>query len=122
MLGDSCFTKRGFFIVTTKKFGSITLVLVFGFFLGIASGVLFYRTLIDPIPEYNYRINYSDNEFSLEVMEQLDAKGIQYSYKLDHLKRQWITPHVNDRKVYEDFLVEFCKDFPELCNKVSEVK
>lgn len=77
--------------------------------------MLFYQTVIDPDPKTKYSVNYDNKEFLTTVMRQLDGSGIDYSYKIDHLKRHWIKLHI-DKKKYEEFLVDFCIEFADLCD------
>lgn len=88
------------------------LVLLLGFILGFTVAIAFFNVTH---PVYTSH-NYSDKNFRTRVMEELDKKGFLYSYEIDHLKKHWITPHTYDETFYEDFLVEFCIDFAELCD------
>lgn len=87
-------------------------VLFIGFALGFTIAMKFFYVTQSSYTSYLY----SDKEFRIKVMEQLDKKGFLYTYKVDHLKRHWITPHVYDEKLYEDFLVDFCIEFADLCD------
>jgi hypothetical protein len=86
-------------------------VLFIGFALGFTIAMKFFYVTQSSYTSYHY----PDKEFRTKVMEQLDKKGFLYSYEIDHIKRHWVTPHVYDEKFYEDFLVEFCIEFTELC-------
>ena len=62
-------------------------------------GVLFTISAYIIYYEYTYggKVSYDYHPESRDILiEVLEEKGILYSYKIDHLKRHWVTPMTRD--------------------------
>ncbi|MCO7226588.1 hypothetical protein [Pleionea sp. CnH1-48] len=70
--------------------------------MAFGASYLYLESQVKLYPSYSY----SNSELVNDIKHLLDKKGIPYSYQVDHLKRIWITPHVNDEDIYNDVLNE----------------
>ena len=41
---------------------------------------------------------FGDTEKSTRFISFLESSSILYSYKIDHLKRHWVIPHIEDKE------------------------
>ncbi|CAA0110601.1 Uncharacterised protein [BD1-7 clade bacterium] len=50
---------------------------------------------------------FGDISKSKRLAAFLESKDILYSYKIDHLKRHWVSPHIEDRDLARKLMEEF---------------
>ena len=62
-----------------------------GIFFTVFAYAIYYELIYDSGKSYDYY-----PEARKVLIEVLDEKDILYSYKIDHLKRHWVTPIVKD--------------------------
>ncbi|NVK23139.1 MAG: hypothetical protein HWD86_11530 [Kangiellaceae bacterium] len=74
------------------------------FFLGYLSGVISI-ILYWSFTHSNYvSYNYEDSETRQKVIAILDKNNILYSYQIDHLKRHWIIPQIEDEELFKELV------------------
>jgi hypothetical protein len=74
---------------------------IIAYLLGFASAALISLTIsqIDKGPPRSY--NFEDKRDRKKMISILESREILYSYNIDHLKRHWITPWIDDVEILE---------------------
>ncbi|NVJ67646.1 MAG: hypothetical protein HWE16_14265 [Gammaproteobacteria bacterium] len=81
--------------------------LAFAFCLGIFIGISSMAIYWNYSHPFKSSYNYSDPNKTERLVTFLEAKDIPYSYKIDHLKKVWITPHIQDKGLLNKVMQEF---------------
>ncbi|WP_220814821.1 hypothetical protein [Pseudomonas paralcaligenes] len=74
---------------------------VISYLIGFASAALIALTTsqINKAPPRSY--NFEDKRDREKMVSILESKGMLYSYNIDHLKRHWIIPWIDDVELLE---------------------